>query len=82
MLRERLQCRQLGHLGICAEQRAADDKADIARRKLLLELADDGHDGVVSGGDAEQDLDGGGILLRKPASEAVFGEGIAALQGL
>jgi hypothetical protein len=70
-----------GNLGVDAEGFAAEDEAGVALRVFREQLVDEGADGVVGRGDAEEDLDGRGIILGEPALEAAAGVVIETLEG-
>ena len=69
------------NLGVDAEGFAAEDEAGVGPGVFREQEIDEGADGVIWRGDAEEDLDGGGIMLAEPALEAGAGVGIDALEG-
>ena len=73
---------EVGELAVGAEALGALDEADVDVRVVDAEAGDLGDGGVVERADAEEELEGAGVVLRAVAGEAGVHARVDALDGL
>jgi hypothetical protein len=71
---------EFGDFGVGASERSANDELAVCGRKFCEKFADDWANGIVDGGDAEEDLDWAGVILGKPSAQGGFGGRIGVFE--